>query len=108
MIINTSHMSEHEKKIFYIQNMKPVLHRDALFSDETGNFRIPAEPEKYSTVKIRFRTAVANTDDVFICIEDKEYPMVQIGDDEIFAYFEYELALTDKQVRYYFKIVCGF
>ncbi len=108
MIINTSNMNESEKKIFYIQNMKPVMNRDALFSDETGNFRIPAEPEKFSTVRIRFRTAVANADAVYFCMNDKEIVMQIIGTDELFAYYEYEIALTDKQIHYYFKIVTGF
>ncbi len=108
MIFNTSNMNENEKKIFYIQNMKPVMNRDALFSDETGNFRIPAEPEKFSTVRIRFRAAAANIDDIYICMENNEYAMHEIGNDELFAYYEYELSLTDKQLHYYFKIVTGF
>ncbi len=108
MIINTSNMNENEKKIFYIQNMKPVMNREALFSDETENFRVPAEPEKFSTVKIRFRAAVANVDEIRICIEDEEFTMQEIGNDELFAYYEYEMSLTDKQIHYFFKIVTGF
>ncbi len=75
MIFNTSNMNENEKKIFYIQNMKPVMNREALFSDETGNFRLPAEPEKFSTVRIRFRAAASNIDEVYICMENNEFAM---------------------------------
>ena len=108
MIFNTSTMNENEKKIFYIQNMKPVMNREALFSDETGNFRLPAEPEKFSTVRIRFRAAASNIDEVYICMENNEFAMQEIGNDGLFAYYEYELSLTDKQLHYYFKIVTGF
>ena len=108
MIFNTSNMNENEKKIFYIQNMKPVMNREALFSDETGNFRLPAEPEKFSTVRIRFRAAESNIDEVYICMENNEFAMQEIGNDGLFAYYEYELSLTDKQLHYYFKIVTGF
>ena len=108
MIFNTSNMNENEKKIFYIQNMKPVMNREALFSDETGNFRLPAEPEKFSTVRIRFRAAASNIDEVYICMENNEFAMQEIGNDGLFAYYEYELSLTDKQLHYYFKIVTGF
>ncbi len=108
MIFNTSNMNEKQKKIFYIQNMKPVMNREALFSDETGNFRLPAEPEKFSTVRIRFRAAASNIDEVYICMENNEFAMQEIGNDGLFAYYEYELSLTDKQLHYYFKIVTGF
>ena len=108
MSFNTSNMNENEKKIFYIQNMKPVMNREALFSDETGNFRLPAEPEKFSTVRIRFRAAASNIDEVYICMENNEFAMQEIGNDGLFAYYEYELSLTDKQLHYYFKIVTGF
>ena len=108
MIFNTSNMNENEKKIFYIQNMKPVMNREALFSDEKGNFRLPAEPEKFSTVRIRFRAAASNIDEVYICMENNEFAMQEIGNDGLFAYYEYELSLTDKQLHYYFKIVTGF
>ncbi len=108
MIFNTSNMKKKKKKIFYIQNMKPVMNREALFSDETGNFRLPAEPEKFSTVRIRFRAAASNIDEVYICMENNEFAMQEIGNDGLFAYYEYELSLTDKQLHYYFKIVTGF
>ena len=88
--------------------MKPVMNREALFSDETGNFRLPAEPEKFSTVRIRFRAAASNIDEVYICMENNEFAMQEIGNDGLFAYYEYELSLTDKQLHYYFKIVTGF
>ena len=107
MNINSTNLSDLAKRMFYIQNVKPILNRDALFSDETSNFRIPAEPEKNSTVKIRFRAAVANTDAVYICVEGKEFQMHMIGNDEMFSYYEHEIQLEESQIHYYFRIVKG-
>ena len=108
MILNSDSMNGSEKKIFYIQNMKPVMNREALYSDETENFRKPDEPEKFSSVRIRIRTAIANVDEVFICMNDEEIVMNLVESDSMFSYYEYELSLSDKQITYYFKIVTGF
>ena len=40
----------------YINTMKPLFIKKALFSDTTGNYVRPAEPEPDSIVSIRFRT----------------------------------------------------
>lgn len=101
-------LNKNEKKLLYIQNMRPVLNRDALFSDETEGFRTPAEPEKYENVTIKFRTAIANVDNVFICMNDREFAMEKAYSDKMFDYYEYNLKLEDKQIRYFFKIVTGF
>ena len=55
-----------ELKTKYIDNMRPLFSRYALYSDETENFRIPAEPEPGQTVTIRFRTLKGNVDDVYL------------------------------------------
>jgi alpha-glucosidase len=101
-------MTDNEKKVLYIQNVTPILNRNALFSDETENFRSPAEPEKNSCVVIKFRTALENVDEIFICIDGKELKMDKHGNDGLFDYYEYNLQLSDKQIRYYFKVVSGF
>lgn len=108
MNIGLNQMNEIEKKLFYIQNMKPVLNRDALFSDETEEYRNPVEPEINGKVKITFRTAIANVEKVYVCIEDNENVMKRVSSDSIFDYYEYEIKLEEKQIRYYFKIVSGF
>ena len=40
----------------YAVNMRPVLNRSALFSDESANYRDPFEPEIGDRVTIKFRT----------------------------------------------------
>ena len=41
----------------YIMQTRPVLEKEALFSDGTKDYRIPTEPKENETVTIRFRTA---------------------------------------------------
>ena len=108
MNINLNQMDIIDKKIFYIQNMRPILNRDALFSDETEEFRSPAEPELVGKVKIRFRTALANVEKVYICIGDTEIEMEKKASDRNFDYYEYEIDLEDKQIKYYFKVISGY
>ncbi|SEQ31097.1 alpha-glucosidase [Lachnospiraceae bacterium RM5] len=95
------------KKLFYLQNVKPMLNKGALYSDETLVSRDPVEPEAYDTVKIRFRTGKANVDYVCICYDDKEHKMVYEKTEKMFDYYVHEIKLDTKQVRYYFKVKCG-
>ncbi len=108
MNIKVDRMSPTDKKLFYIQNMHPMMNRNALFSDETSGFRIPAEPAKNSEVKIQMRTAANNVDHVYLCMDDKEIPMKVILSTELFDYYETVLQLTDKQIHYYFKVITGY
>lgn len=107
MNIDLGRMSSNDKKLLYIQNMRPALNKDALFSDETEGFRSPAEPEKYDDVVIKFRTAVANADKVLICIDNEEIKMRKTYSDRMFDYYEHVIKLGENQVHYYFKIITG-
>lgn len=100
-------LSDLSKKSLYIQNVKPLLVRDALFSDETCDYRSPLEPDKNQLVTIRFRTAIANVDSVKVCYDNEEKNMELSKRTENFDYYEYTFQLTDKQIRYYFFITSG-
>lgn len=108
MNIDLNHMNKNEKKILYIQNMRPMLNKEALFCDENSEYRLPPEPDKNSEVKIRFRTAVGNVDRVYLCVGDEEHLMEHIENDMLFDYYEYVFKVEEAQIRYYFKIVSGF
>lgn len=79
-----------------------------MFSDETGGFRIPAEPEKNSKVTIYFRTAKDNVDVVYMCIGENELAMNFSHSDALFDYYFYNVDLGEEQIRYHFKVVCGY
>ena len=51
----------------YIMQMRPLLRKEALFSDGTADYRQPVEPEAGEEVTIRFRTAKDNVDIVWLC-----------------------------------------
>ena len=106
--VNTDLLNSIEKKLMYIQSVRPTLNKSALFSDETGGFRSPAEPEKFSEVTIYFRTKKENVDAVYICIGSFEIPMSFSHNDEVFDYYFHNIKLQEDQVRYHFKVVSGY
>ncbi len=107
MNLDLRYMTKLEKKLLYIHNIKPVLNKGALYSDETAVSRDPVEPEPYSEVTIRLRTGTGNIEHAYICYDNNEYDMFLAGADELFDYYEYSLKLEDKQIRYYFRVQTG-
>lgn len=78
--------------------------KDAVFSDGTGDYRIPQEPGVNETVRIRLRTARQNVIKVSIIIDEKRLAMGVVESDVLFDYFEIELQLKETQVYYYFIV----
>lgn len=86
--------------------MKIVI-REALFTDQTEEFLTPAEPNPFDKVTIRFRTAVNNADNIYLCIADNEIIMQKTFKYGALDYYEVEIDLVDTPVHYFFKIVLG-
>lgn len=107
MNIDLNNKTQNDKKILYLQNVQPLLNKDALFSDESQEFRIPQEPDVNASVTIRFRTGVANVSKVFICTEDSEFAMTLEKSDSLFDYYSCQIDLQKAQFKYYFKIISG-
>ena len=59
----------------YIMQTRPLLKKNALFSDGTADYRQPVEPDAGDEVTVRFRTARDNVDIVWLCTGDKKYKM---------------------------------
>ncbi len=91
----------------YISNMRPVFNKRALFSDTTEDYLSPAEPEAYDKVKIRFRTATNNVDQVLLVCRGRKYVMDLETSDKQFDYYVYELQLGEEKVSYYFEVRSG-
>lgn len=85
------------------------LNRQALFSDETEDYRIPAEPDEGQAVTLRFRTAKDNIDRVSYVEDnsDTETEMKKVGSDTLFDYYEHEITVCEEPVNYYFQVVKG-
>ena len=66
------------------------LNRQALFSDETSNFRIPEEPDTGDRTVLRFRTAKNDADTVYYVEEEKglQARMIKVSSDGVFDYYE--------------------
>lgn len=92
----------------YIMRMRPILQKEALFSDGTKDYRIPPEPKAYETVTIRFRAAKNNVDMVWVCTPLEHYPMRVTKSDETYDYYSVEIALAEEAFSYYFEIMSGF
>ena len=78
----------------YIMQMRPILRKQALFSDGTKDYRIPAEPKENEIVTIRFRTAKDNVDVVWLCTKDTRYQMKLAERDDTFDYYAVRIPLT--------------
>lgn len=91
----------------YAVNMRPVLKRSALFSDESANYRNPFEPEIGDRVTIKFRTWMDNVDYVFfICGSHKE-PMKKAYKEGVFDYYTYTTEPLTEPIHYFFEIRTG-
>ena len=91
----------------YINSMRPVIRKKALFSDLTEDYVSPVEPEPNSEVTIRFRTAVNNADLVFLVYKDQKCVMKKVESDKNFDYYAVTVVVGEENFLYYFEIKSG-
>ncbi len=91
----------------YMQSIRPIFMKGALFSDTTENYVFPAEPNPYAEVTIRFRTGKNNADMVYLVTNNEELPMDLVKQNRGFDYYETKVYLNDTEFTYYFKINVG-
>ena len=91
----------------YINTMRPVFNTRALYSDTTSEYVSPEEPDAFSNIKIRFRTAKNNVDNVLLVWKGKKYYMTKVDTAVHFDYYEVEVMLQDEKFTYYFEIQSG-
>ena len=82
--------------IINIKEEKPVknniqINRDALFSAETEDYRMPAEPDIHDKVVVRMRTAKDDVDHVYYIEGKKETEMKKTVSDTLFDYYEHTM-----------------
>lgn len=106
-MLDLNKISYNSRAQYYINNMRPVFNKRALFADMTEDYVIPSQPMPYSRIKLRFRTFRNNVDRVYLeCEEDSILMKVAetIGD---FDYYEAEVNLENKEFFYNFRIEAG-
>lgn len=91
----------------YALNMRPVLNKKALFSDETANYRTPFEPEVGDRVTIRFRTWMDNADFVFFICGSEKILMTKEYTKGVFDYYSYTTEPLTGTIRYFFEVCTG-
>lgn len=95
------------KNMQYVLNMRPVLNKDALFSDGAEYYRCPSEPMPGDTVKIRFRTQRNNVDAVYLVYGDVRQEMEIWSSFNGFDYYETQIKMGEDIFRYHFEVVYG-
>ena len=91
----------------YIAGMRPVFNRKALFSDTTEDYLNPSEPNPYSQITIRFRSAINNVDRVFMVHDGLKLLMSKESKDEDFDYFSCETEVENEVFSYHFEVQVG-
>lgn len=96
------------------ENMESYLHMDldtfreqAVFSDETKQFRSPMEPLHTEQVEVTVRVGKGTFTAVFLCTQEREYLMEEREQDGLFSYYKVLLPPTEKKIRYHFRLQYG-
>ena len=92
---------------YYISAMRPVFDRRALFSDLTGDYVIPPEPNAYGVITVKFRTKKDNVDRVYFVCDNEKHMMFKTESDDSFDYYSHTVQLENREVSYYFEIQAG-
>ena len=91
----------------YVTNMRPAFNKRAVFSDETENYRTPAEPEPGDVVNIRIRTKSNNVDFVYLVAGNLRQRMKLLGTKDGFDYYGTDIKLGAQSIRYFFEVISG-
>ncbi len=87
--------------------MNDMINREALFHDGSMEQVIPFEPDPGDDVRLFFRTARDDVDEILICMKNEVKSMCLQRFDELFSYYDVYLHCTDAPLSYYFKIRKG-
>ena len=78
----------HEQKTSALFLPEDTFRIQAVFSDETKQYRFPAEPLSTDEVEIRLRVGKDTFTALFLCTDEREYLMDLTEEDDIFAYYK--------------------
>ncbi|MBQ8804491.1 MAG: glycoside hydrolase family 13 protein [Tyzzerella sp.] len=81
------------------------MNKQALFSDGTGNYLVPFEPEEFEVITIRFRTAKNDIKEVRVIVESRAFVMQKAYTEGVFDYYELKWKLSEKPLKYYFEVL---
>ena len=84
-----------------------MINRDALFSDETDQYRIPMEVNPGDKVTVVFRTARDDADGVYLISKGNRLPMKKFQTNQNFDYYQLEMQVRKNPIHYFFEIRSG-
>lgn len=79
-----------------------MINRNALFADETENFKTPYEPFPGDNVSLTFRTLANDVSSAYVVINGVKHKMTKLRSDGQFDYYVFSFKCTRKKVEYYF------
>lgn len=92
----------------YIFQTKPALRMEALFSDGTEYYRSPAQPALGQEITVRFRTAAANADAVYVICNGNRLHMSFEKRNGLFDFYTAVLPNVEEgHYEYYFEVQCA-
>ena len=100
-------LSEIQKKLIYMCNVRPTIKMRALFSDATIRYREPEQPKAGEQVTLRIRTGRYNADRVILVADNNEYEMSRCKNDELFDYYQTSIEVGEGKLIYYYRIESG-
>ncbi|MCD7749122.1 MAG: glycoside hydrolase family 13 protein [Oscillospiraceae bacterium] len=81
-----------------------ALNREALFSDETEDFRIPVEPDPGDEVTLLLRTGRDNAAAVTAVVDGTALPMEKYRAEGRFDYYRVRVTCGENTVSYHFEV----
>ncbi len=105
--MNIEERNRLEERFQYILTTRPMLNKQALFSDTTQDYVSPAEPRLKEKVTIKFRTARNNVDAIYLVSKDKSVEMIKTETDSLFDYYSCTITIEEKVFGYCFRIISG-
>lgn len=81
------------------------LIKNAVFSDMTGEYLEPCEPEKNASIEIRIRIARGNAESVSVVCNGEKYDMELEKSEGEFDYYQARYQLGERKLYYYFSLV---
>ena len=103
---NTNKFIDISEKLLLLSRMKyEYFNLDAVFSDETEDFRTPLFPKKDEDCFIKIRLWKNNADEVFLVCGDDEIKMKKTLSRSNFDFYRASIKADKIKTSYYFKII---
>jgi alpha-glucosidase len=83
------------------------INREALFSDESEQYRIPLEVNPGDITRVIFRTAKDNVDRVFLISGGSRILMEKFTSNDVFDYYKLDIEVKEEKILYFFEVRTG-